>query len=159
MARIDYLGIAVFVAATTLLLYGLTTGGTAEPWKSASVLAPLIIGFAGLAVFIIIEWKAAKDPMVPIRIFSNRSANTGFFGAFIHGLVLWAFAYYLIIFVSLAPKKMCGVCFLLIICSFWVLARICFSSLPPKHFPGAHLSRSLLSFVGSGSRKLYDSKK
>ena len=100
LARIDYLGIAVFVASTTLLLYGLTTGGTSNPWKSASVLAPLIIGFVGLGVFMIIEWKVAKAPMVPVRIFSNQTANAGYFGAFIHGLVLWAFAYYLIIFVS-----------------------------------------------------------
>jgi len=102
MARIDYLGIGVFVAATTLLLYGITTGGTTDPWNSATVLAPLILGFAGLGVFIIIEWKVSKEPMVPVRIFSNRSANTGYFGAFIHGLVLWAFAYYMIIFVSIS---------------------------------------------------------
>ncbi|TVY19679.1 Efflux pump FUS6 [Lachnellula arida] len=98
LARIDFLGMAVFIAATTLMLYGLTTGGTSDPWDSAKVLAPLIIGFFGLGVFFIIEWKISKEPMVPVRIFSNRSGNTGFFGAFIHGLVLWAFAYYLIIF-------------------------------------------------------------
>jgi hypothetical protein len=100
MARIDYLGMFAFVASTTLFLYGLTTGGTVKPWDSAGVLAPLIIGTIGLGLFIVVEWKFAKEPMVPIRIFSNRTANAGFFGAFIHGLVLWAFAYYLIIFVS-----------------------------------------------------------
>jgi hypothetical protein len=99
MGRIDYLGMAVFVASTTLLLYGITTGGTSSPWKSASVLAPLIIGFSGLSVFVLVEWKTAKAPMVPLRIFSNQTANAGYFGAFIHGLVLWSFAYYLIIFV------------------------------------------------------------
>jgi len=99
LARIDYLGMAIFVASTTLMLYGLTTGGTTHPWKSATVLAPLIIGFAGLGVFIIVEWKVAKAPMVPVRIFSNRTANAGYFGAFVHGLVLWSFTYYLIIFV------------------------------------------------------------
>jgi hypothetical protein len=90
---------AIFVASTTLLLYGLTTGGTSHPWKSASVLAPLIIGFMGLGVFILVESKLAKAPMVPVRIFSNRTANAGYFGAFIHGLVLWTFTYYFIIFV------------------------------------------------------------
>lgn len=100
LARVDYLGIAVFVAATTLLLYGLTTGGTNSPWKSANVLAPLIIGFLGLGVFIVIEWKISAQPMVPVRIFSNRTANAGFFGCFVHGLVLWSYTYYLIIFVS-----------------------------------------------------------
>ena len=53
MARIDYLGISVFVAFTKLLPYDLATGGTAHPWKSASVLAPLVIGFFGLGVFIV----------------------------------------------------------------------------------------------------------
>ncbi|KAE8449578.1 hypothetical protein EG329_007908 [Mollisiaceae sp. DMI_Dod_QoI] len=57
LARIDYLGIAVFVAGTTLLLYGLTTGGTTSPWRSAAVIAPLVIGIVGLGVFVIVEWK------------------------------------------------------------------------------------------------------
>ncbi|KAL6831520.1 MFS general substrate transporter [Trichoderma sp. SZMC 28015] len=97
-ARVDYLGITVFIAATTLLLYGITTGGTTNPWNSASVLAPLILGVFGLGIFLLIEWKVAKTPMVPLRIFNNRSGNTGFFGSFVHGLVLWASAYYIIIF-------------------------------------------------------------
>lgn len=99
MARIDYLGISVFVATTTLFLYGLTTGGTTNPWNSAGVLAPLLIGAVGFGIFLIVEWKVSKEPMVPLRIFSNRTANAGFYGGFIHGLVLWAYAYYLIIFV------------------------------------------------------------
>ncbi|KAK4082698.1 uncharacterized protein Triagg1_1588 [Trichoderma aggressivum f. europaeum] len=97
-ARVDYLGITVFIAATTLLLYGITTGGTTNPWNSASVLAPLALGIFGLGIFLLIEWKATKTPMVPLRIFNNRSGNAGFFGAFVHGLVLWASAYYIIIF-------------------------------------------------------------
>lgn len=99
LARVDYLGISVFVASVTLLLYGLTTGGTSSPWSSAKVLAPLILGFAGLAGFVFVEWKVAKAPMVPLRIFANRSTNVSYIGAFVHGLVLWAFTYYLIIFV------------------------------------------------------------
>jgi predicted membrane channel-forming protein YqfA (hemolysin III family) len=100
LARIDYLGISVFIIATTLLLYGLTTGGTSAAWDSAIVLSTLILGLAGLGVFVVIEAKVSSDPMIPMRIFSKCSANTGFYGAFIHGLVLWAFTYYMIIFVS-----------------------------------------------------------
>ncbi|TVY81133.1 Efflux pump FUS6, partial [Lachnellula suecica] len=98
LARIDYFGIAIFIAATTLMLYGLTTGGTSDPWSSVKVLAPLVLGFVGLGVFLFVEWKVSTEPMIPIRIFFSRSGNTGYFGAFVHGLVLWAFAYYLIIF-------------------------------------------------------------
>jgi len=99
MARIDFLGMFVFVASTTLFLYGLTAGGTVRPWTAGGVLAPLVIGIVGLSLFIIVEWKVSMEPMVPLKIFSNRTANAGFFGAFIHGLVIWSFAYYLIIFV------------------------------------------------------------
>jgi len=99
LARIDYLGIAIFVGATTLLLFGLTTGGVMNPWKSATTLVTLILGIVGIGAFVVVEWKFAEAPMIPLRIFNNRTANQGYFGSFIHGLVLWAFAYYLIIFV------------------------------------------------------------
>ncbi|KFX94247.1 hypothetical protein O988_06403 [Pseudogymnoascus sp. VKM F-3808] len=98
LARIDYLGILVFIGASTFLLFGLTTGGVMNPWDSPTTLAPLGIGIAGLGVFVIVEWKFAYEPMIPLRIFHDRTANSGYIGAFIHGLVLWAFAYYLIIF-------------------------------------------------------------
>ncbi|KFX86992.1 hypothetical protein V490_08662 [Pseudogymnoascus sp. VKM F-3557] len=98
LARIDYLGILVFIGASTFLLFGLTSGGVMNPWDSPTTLAPLGIGIAGLGVFVIVEWKFACEPMIPLRIFHDRTANSGYIGAFIHGLVLWAFAYYLIIF-------------------------------------------------------------
>lgn len=41
------------------MLYGLTTGGRIHSWKSAAVLALLIIGFVGHGVFILVESKAA----------------------------------------------------------------------------------------------------
>lgn len=69
-----------------------------HPWDSARTLAPLVIGIAGLGAFVVVEWKIAREPMIPLRIFHDRTANQAYVGAFIHGLVLWAFAYYLIIF-------------------------------------------------------------
>jgi len=65
--RIDYFGMGIFVASTTLMLCGLTTSGTTHPWKSASVLSPLILGLTGLGVFVLVEWKVAKAPMVPFE--------------------------------------------------------------------------------------------
>lgn len=110
LARIDYTGIAIFTAATCAFLIGITTGGTVHPWSSASVLAPLIIGFVLYCVFIIVEWKLPKEPMIPLRVFNDRSAATaGFLTAFTHGLVLWCYTYYMIVFVrsiSLLPDSL-----------------------------------------------------
>jgi MFS family permease len=100
LAQIDYLGIAVFICATTLFLYGITSGGSTSPWNSAGILAPLIIGFLGLGAFILVEWKAAEKPMIPLRIFTNRTGNAGYMMCFIHGLIVWAFTYYMIIYVT-----------------------------------------------------------
>jgi len=101
LARIDYIGMVVFTAASSAFLVGITTGGSLNPWSSASVLAPMIIGLVLFGAFILIEWKVAKEPMVPLRVFRDRTAAAAFFGFFIHGLVVWAFAYYMIIFVRL----------------------------------------------------------
>jgi multisubunit Na+/H+ antiporter MnhF subunit len=61
----------------------------------------LILGFAGLASFVLVEWEIAKAPMIPLRIFANRSTTVSYIGAFVHGLALWAFTYYLNIFLML----------------------------------------------------------
>jgi MFS family permease len=102
LSHIDYIGILVFSGASCALLIGITTGGTLYSWSSAPVLVPLLLGLALYMAFILYEWKTATDPMIPLRVFNDRTAASAFFSAFIHGVVLWCFAYYLIIFVSLS---------------------------------------------------------
>ncbi|KAK4147663.1 MFS-type transporter ucsD [Dichotomopilus funicola] len=65
LARIDLPGTALFLAATVSILLGLTWGGTLHPWSSAPVLAPLLLGFAGLALFTTYEWTLATHPSLP----------------------------------------------------------------------------------------------
>jgi Na+/serine symporter len=48
-------------------------GGVQYPWDSAPVLACLIIGFASIGVFILVEHKYAKEPIVPLRLFRKRT--------------------------------------------------------------------------------------
>ncbi|KAL2380392.1 hypothetical protein RJZ90_004614 [Blastomyces dermatitidis] len=77
ITRIDFPGIFVFVGSTTSFLLGLTTGGTLRPWGSASVLVPLIVGVFGWALFIYVELKYAHEPMIPLRVFHDRTAAAG----------------------------------------------------------------------------------
>jgi len=46
LKELDYGGIFLFTAGMVLFLIGLSWGGTTYPWKSAQVLATLIVGFA-----------------------------------------------------------------------------------------------------------------
>lgn len=100
LMRVDWLGLFVFTAASTLFLVGLTSGGVSHPWGSAQVLAPLVVGFLLYPVYIYIEWKVAVNPMMPLRIFNDRSAITGFTTSFCQGLIVWCYVYYFILFVG-----------------------------------------------------------
>lgn len=99
LGRVDWLGLGLFTAASTLFLYGLTSGGVSAPWTSAKVLAPLIVGICLYPIFIFVEWKLASNPMMPLRIFNDRSAITGYTSSFLQGLIIWCMAYYFILFV------------------------------------------------------------
>ena len=89
--NIDYLGAAVFAAAITLILIGLTNKGTGD-WTDPSVGGLIVAGLLITAVFIWIESRAA-DPIVPLGLFRIRNfsvsvtamffAAFGFFGAVI----------------------------------------------------------------------------
>jgi EmrB/QacA subfamily drug resistance transporter len=69
--RIDYAGAGVLTVALTLLILGLLEGGQAWAWGSPQSLAVLIGGAVLLAVFVVIERRAA-DPVVPLRLLRNR---------------------------------------------------------------------------------------
>ena len=81
-AAFDYGGTAVFAGAISALLIGLIEAGRGASWWRPSVLALLGLSVVLLAVFIMIERRAA-EPVVPLALFGNpmvRAASvTGFF--------------------------------------------------------------------------------
>jgi MFS family permease len=101
LARVDYLGLILFTGASCSLLIGITCGGTVNPWNSASTIVPIILSAVLYAAFIVVESKLAVSPMIPLRIFQDRTANSAYIGAFFHGMIVWCFSYYIIVFVRL----------------------------------------------------------
>jgi EmrB/QacA subfamily drug resistance transporter len=95
---LDYLGILVFTVAAVLLLIGLTNKGLTDPsgqlygWLSANVLL-FMLGAALLTVGFIVAEHYAKEPIIPLDLFRNRTYTTiniatffvafGFFSAII----------------------------------------------------------------------------
>jgi EmrB/QacA subfamily drug resistance transporter len=69
--RIDHAGAATLTVALTLLILGLLEGGQAWAWGSPQGVAVLAGGAVLLAVFVLIERRAA-DPVVPLRLLRNR---------------------------------------------------------------------------------------
>ncbi|MEU6425831.1 MDR family MFS transporter [Microbispora sp. NPDC046973] len=85
-ARPDYLGIAVFGAAVSALLVGLTEKGIdGHTWTSGPVAGPIGAALALLVVFVLVERRAA-EPIVPLHLFANGTYSlvnvASFFTAF-----------------------------------------------------------------------------
>lgn len=68
--ELDHLGLALYTAGITLFLLGLSWGGIQHPWKSAAVIAPLILGVVLLGLCIAWDFSGyPKRPIFPKRIF------------------------------------------------------------------------------------------
>lgn len=114
LRKADWTGITILTGSLISLLYGVTSGGVLHPWNSAAVIASIFVGLSGTVTFLLYEDFFAKKPMIPLRIFKNRSAAAAYVSAFVLGFVLWAMQYYLILYVrtsyltSQAQNTDCG---------------------------------------------------
>ena len=68
--KIDFVGIAVFVAAIVPLLLALTWGGGEYEWGSPQIIGLLAGSALMLVVFVFVELKVA-EPIVPMAFFRN----------------------------------------------------------------------------------------
>jgi hypothetical protein len=99
--KLDWIGLSIFTASLVGILYGITGGGVLYAWDSARIICALVFGCAGIVAFLVYEiYTTPELPVIPFRVFSQRTAAYGFFSAWSHGLVLWTMAYYLILYVS-----------------------------------------------------------
>lgn len=95
LKAIDWLGTLTIVGGTVMLLLGLEFGGVAHPWDSATVICLIVFGIFAIFLFVLNEWKLARYPLVPIRIFKNQSTVGALAVCFFHGWVFMGGSYYL----------------------------------------------------------------
>ncbi|TXT07331.1 hypothetical protein VHUM_03051 [Vanrija humicola] len=79
LIKVDFIGLVLIASSLALILVPLTLGGgNAAKWRTAPVLAPLIVGATvTLPSFIIWEAKFAKHPMLPKKLLRNRHILCG----------------------------------------------------------------------------------
>ncbi|KAI9751192.1 MAG: hypothetical protein M4579_006171 [Chaenotheca gracillima] len=102
ISRIDFIGNGLLIASTTSVLYSLTYGGTRYSWSDARILSSLILGLIGFVIFYLYERKPLfGDPVVPPRLFSNRTSSAAFFISFQNSvLTFWVIYFYPVYFQS-----------------------------------------------------------
>jgi hypothetical protein len=112
LARIDFTGNAIFVAAIVAMLLALTWGGAVYEWNTYHVIVPLVLGFVGLGLFTTYEWVYSKEPSFPRAVLANRTSAAAFTLTLLHSIsTYWAFYFMPIYFQSVKaePPFMSGV--------------------------------------------------
>ncbi|KFY01308.1 hypothetical protein O988_02806 [Pseudogymnoascus sp. VKM F-3808] len=90
LKAIDWIGSVLFISSITGILIPLTWGGVMYDWKSWRTLFPLILSSIGMVAFYL-----ASDPLIKGSIFHESTAKVGYFGTFIHGVIVWSMLYYM----------------------------------------------------------------
>lgn len=73
--RLDVIGVILVIAVFALILVPLTLAGgfaAESQWRAAKIIAPLVIGFCTIPVFIVWELKA-PHPLVPFNLMKDRA--------------------------------------------------------------------------------------
>lgn len=95
LKAVDWIGTVTVVGGTLMFLLGLQFGGVIYPWRSATVICLIVFGILMICLFIVHEWKFAKYPITPVRLFSKQSNIAAIGVCFFHGLVFMSASYYL----------------------------------------------------------------
>jgi EmrB/QacA subfamily drug resistance transporter len=98
---IDWSGAALLVAASTALLLVPIWGGETYGWTSAPVLGAGVIGVL-LSVALVLQERRAVEPILPLRLFRDRTVSTIFVMSFGQMFGLIAVATFLPLFLQVA---------------------------------------------------------
>ncbi|TGJ81842.1 hypothetical protein E0Z10_g6910 [Xylaria hypoxylon] len=74
LKKIDWAGGCLVVGSVLMVLLALDFGDVVFPWSSATVINLLVFGVITGALFLVNEWKFAKEPIIPLHLFSSKSA-------------------------------------------------------------------------------------
>ena len=95
LKSIDYLGTLTIMCSTLTILLGLEFGDVNFPWKSVTVLCLILFGVLAFFVFLLIEWKVSREPLMPLGLFRHRTTAALLVVCFFHGLAYISCAYFL----------------------------------------------------------------
>ena len=91
---IDYIGAVLLAGGVTCLVLLTTLGGTTYPWGSAPILILAALGVVLLAIFVLVERRAA-EPILPLHLFKIRVFSASSAVGFIVGFSMFGAITYL----------------------------------------------------------------
>lgn len=109
---IDWSGTLLIIGGTVMFLFGLEFGGVSYPWASPTVICLIVFGIVTWVIAMLNEWKVARYPVIPLRLFGNWHNCLVLLICFCHSFVFISGAYYLPLYfqtVLLASPILSGV--------------------------------------------------
>jgi len=97
---IDYLGAVVLAGGLSSIVLFTSLGGTTYAWGSPRIVAMMLAGAALLALFPVVEARAA-EPILPLELFQNRTFTVTSAIGFIVGLSLFGSITYLPLYLQI----------------------------------------------------------
>jgi EmrB/QacA subfamily drug resistance transporter len=146
---IDLPGVATSTVGLFLIVFGLAKAETAG-WGAAITIAPLVIGTAVLAVFVVLQQRSS-DPLLPLSVVRDRLRGGSFLAVGISGAGIFAvflfLTYYLQQSLQMSPITS-GVAFLPMIVTLVICASTATAVIAPRIGPRALVTLGML--IGAG---------
>ncbi|KAL4730671.1 hypothetical protein ACLX1H_002709 [Fusarium chlamydosporum] len=95
LLALDWPGSILIIGGTIMWLLGLEFGGVSYPWDSATTICLIVFGIFVVGLFLLYEWKVAKIPVLPIRLFQSRNSIAAYGVGFTHAFVFMSGSYWL----------------------------------------------------------------
>src|SRR4051812_17462206 len=92
---IDYLGATLLVGGVSILLVWVSLAGTQFGWTSATSVSMVLAGLAVVAAVVYVEAKVAVEPIIPLRLFKDRTTALATAASVLIGVSMFGATVYL----------------------------------------------------------------
>jgi EmrB/QacA subfamily drug resistance transporter len=100
--KIDYLGATLIVAGVSILLVWVSLAGNQFAWASGATAALVALGVAVIAAAVYVEAKVAIEPIIPLRLFRDRTTSLATAASVFIGVAMFGSTVYLSQYFQLA---------------------------------------------------------
>lgn len=94
-AHIDYLGAALIMASVSTLLIWVSLAGNNFAWASVTSVVLVGLSVALLAAAIFVEGRVAREPVIPLRLFRDRTTSLSTLASVLVGVAMFGSTVYL----------------------------------------------------------------
>lgn len=100
--KIDYFGATLIVAGVSMLLIWVSLAGQNFDWASVTTAWMVALGLALIAAAVYVEAKVASDPVIPLRLFRDRTTSLATIASVMIGVAMFGSTVYLSQYFQLA---------------------------------------------------------